>query len=365
MKTLTIALLIGSAGMIACSSGKVGSVDSGQISIVEHSTRDNALVYLMGEEKRYELKEISMDKSSPRMQQQAQHLYDVARSIDSSVNVTITLLNNRRIELLKSTGAITARGAKSTIMKHSASEPLEPLQFNLENVPETTGSVSITAAEKEELKTSLQDLRKFISETVVSSSGSDTRVYSFKDPNIHTFTDQKDAYSKIRKSIEENNVSLDDAESLARIYIGLTYAETFWESTITEESSWITVFGVLTNLEHDILTARFSAFSLLNSRVGSCEYGFNKIIPVSYGPEIIKAGEEVDYTVLVVAFDSDKQPVVKSNAGTVLDSKEGKGYVRYKSTKPGKFLLKGTVTILNKSGIAKTMEWEKEIRVIP
>jgi hypothetical protein len=86
-------------------------------------------------------------------------------------------------------------------------------------------------------------------------------------------------------------------------------------------------------------------------------------MPLAYGPELVNQNGEIEVQVLMAAFDSDKQPIVTVNGGTLRETKEGKGYVIAKGS-GSEVKLSGTITILNKSGVPKKMDWDKTIKVM-
>ena len=119
----------------------------------------------------------------------------------------------------------------------------------------------------------------------------------------------------------------------------------------------------LSSLQKDILSARAKAITLIRNRMGVGEYSFNKIIPLAYGPEVVNANEEFTVEVLMAAFDSDKQPEVIYNGATISDVHDGKGYLKLQA-QGSTMDLNGTISIRNKSGIKKTMEWNKTVHVM-
>ena len=89
-------------------------------------------------------------------------------------------------------------------------------------------------------------------------------------------------------------------------------------------------------------------------------------MPFASGPSLIHEGESTEITVGMVAFDSYNQPEVTIQflQGEVLKSENGTGKVRV-NPKKGLQKIKGTVSIRNKSGVKKTMDWEWDIQVLP
>jgi gliding motility-associated protein GldM len=127
----------------------------------------------------------------------------------------------------------------------------------------------------------------------------------------------------------------------------------------------VAALASLSSMQKEILTARADAVSLIRQRVGGGEYAFNSIMAIAHGPEVANAGEEIDLQVLMVAYDSDKQPVVKMNGAELPKDQihDGKGYINVKGS-GSEMKLSGTITILNKSGIPKTLPWEKTVKIM-
>jgi hypothetical protein len=117
-------------------------------------------------------------------------------------------------------------------------------------------------------------------------------------------------------------------------------------------------------MQKEVLTARADAVALIRSRVGGGEYSFNKIMALAYGPEVANAGDELNVEVLMAAFDSDKQPEVTYNGSVVKEVADGKGIIKTKASSGSEMVMKGTITIKNKSGIGKTLPWEKKITIM-
>lgn len=121
--------------------------------------------------------------------------------------------------------------------------------------------------------------------------------------------------------------------------------------------------AALSGLQNDILKARADAMDLLRSRIGGDSYSFNTIMPLAYGPEIVNQGDNFDLNVMMVAFDSDRQPEVTMNGNKIDSIVDGKAVVNMTATS-GLMEMKGTITVRNKAGIAKTMDWTKSVMVM-
>jgi gliding motility-associated protein GldM len=137
-----------------------------------------------------------------------------------------------------------------------------------------------------------------------------------------------------------------------------------WIGKTFDHSPVVAAIASLSSLQKDILTARADAVAVVRSRISGGEYSFNKIMALAYGPELANSGDEIEVQVLMAAYDSDKQPTVTYNGGNVSDVKDGKGFVKTRASGGSEMNLKGTITIRNKSGIPKTLPWEKNIKIM-
>ncbi len=367
------------------------------VAIEENIQKANLTELFRGDEKKAELAETIADKSNPQRSKKAEVLMKAINEIDDMTAKRIKMIDDLKLEILTATGEeVTTVAPDHAIIreKYDANKnPLKPTRMNLEFVngkDKYDDPMRIMIGEATDIKRpagkgidlwkSLNDFRKELTERIASSqvvvadNGSvkfDTR-YSFKASNINEFKDQKDLDTKIKKSVDAANVHPDDRAAIIEIYRGLTKEElsevhgmsgVHWIGKTFDHSPSVAAIASLSSLQKDVLAARAQAVALIRGRVGGGEYSFNKIIPLAYGPEVVNANEEFTVEVLMAAYDSDKQPEVTYNGTEVTEVKEGKGYVKVKAS-GSKMDLKGTVSIRNKSGIRKTLDWTKEVVVM-
>jgi gliding motility-associated protein GldM len=197
--------------------------------------------------------------------------------------------------------------------------------------------------------------------------------FFFKAPEINKFKDFNDLNAQIDKAIAASNVNMDDKEAIKKIYGSLTkqersevheVANVHWIGKTFDHSPSVAAIASLSSMQKEILTARADAVSLIRSRVGGGEYSFNKIMALAYGPDLANNGDDIEVQVLMAAYDSDKQPEVTVNQGSVAETRDGKGFIRMKASGATEMKLTGTITIKNKSGIPKTQNWEKTIKIM-
>lgn len=357
------------------------------VAIEENIQISNLNEYRRGDEKKADLKEVAEDKSAPDVQKKALALMKVVNEIDKITAERVKLIDDMKIEILKKCGEdVDQKGEGFIITKayDEKNEPLRPTRMNLMKVDgkdkydEPMDVMGIADDIKKptgngmKLWESYMGFRKELTELLAKSSSTPEKKYSFKDPNIRGYKE-----GELSKMLEASlkTVAPDDQEAISKIYQSLTKQEiadmhegeikdVHWIGRTFDHSPSVAAIASLSSLQKEILTARADAVALVRSRVGGGEYSFNKIMPLAYGPEIANGGEEVEIQVLMAAFDSDKQPIVTvDGAGKLRETKEGKGYV-VASGSSGDLNLKGTITILNKSGVPKKMDWSHTVRIM-
>lgn len=368
------------------------------VAIEENIQTANLTELFRGDEKKSELVETAQDKTNPGRAAKADLLAKAVEEIDNMTAKRIKMIDDLKMEILSTCGEdVTSVGKEGSIITtaYSTKNPIKPARMNLEFVAgkdkydepmQVMGiAESILAPQGKglELWNSYNEFRKELLEKVAStqviSDSTDTSgltvvydaKYSFKAPVINKFKDQKDLKAQIKKAVDASNVHPDDKQPVMDIYASLTKNErstvhdvkdVHWVGKTFDHSPSVAAIASLSSLQKDILAARAQAVALLRLRVGGGEYSFNKIIPLAYGPEVVNNNEEFTVEVLMAAYDSDKQPEVTYEGNKITEVRDGKGFVRMKlgSTKE----LTGTVSIMNKSGIKKTLPWKKNVTVM-
>jgi len=159
---------------------------------------------------------------------------------------------------------------------------------------------------------------------------------------------------------------------LIDLYVGLTKLEknevhdmkdVHWIGMTFDHAPLVAGIAALSSLQQDILAARALAMAHYKSKVSTGEYSFNKIVPLAYGPVVANSNEEIELKVMMAAFDSDNQPKVTANTGTITYPGNGTGVVKI-NTGGSTMELSGTVSIKNKSGVPKTEEWNHTIVIM-
>ena len=140
-----------------------------------------------------------------------------------------------------------------------------------------------------------------------------------------------------------------------------------WIGMTFDHSPLVAGIAALSSMQQDVLSARALALAHYKSKVSTGEYSFNKIMPLAYGPNVANGGDDLELQVMMAAFDSDNQPKVTVNGyegeGVVTYPGNGQGIVKVKAG-GATMELSGTVSIKNKSGVAKTEKWNHTVIIM-
>ncbi len=360
------------------------------VAIEENIQIANENEYARGQEKMFDLKEVSEDKTQKDLMEKAKKLMKTVEEIDKITAQRVKLIDDIKLEILNTCGEdITSVGTPESIIQvpYNEKEPLKPTRMHLEHVsgkdkydePMLVMGINedITNPKGKgiELWNSYNAFRKELTELIAGSVIVEPgqKKFFFKAPEINTFKDFKDLNAQMDKAIKASNVNMDDQEAIKKIYSSLTKQErstvhevpnVHWIGKTFDHSPSVAALASLSSMQKEILTARADAVALIRSRVGGGEYSFNKIMALAYGPDLANNGDDIEVQVLMAAYDSDKQPEVTVNGGTVAETRDGKGFIRMKASGASEMKLTGTITIKNKSGIPKTQPWEKTIKIM-
>lgn len=365
------------------------------VAIEANIQESNLTEYFRGNEKKAEIAESASDSSDLARAKKAKMFLDIIDEIDKETAKRINEIDELKIQLLQDCGEnVESSGKEGDILIDKfikTSKNLKPVRMNLENVSakdkydETMhlligDDITNPTGKGIELWKSFNSYRKLITEKMASSqiivnnagNAKFDKSYFFKAPEINNYKDQKDLNDKILAAMKKSNVHPDDKDLLLDLYSSLTKKERYtvneiknvhWIGKTFDHAPSVAALASLSSLQKDMLSARAKAIALIRSRIGGGEYSFNKIIPLAYGPEVVNSNDEFTVEVLMAAYDSDKQPEVTYDGQQIMEIRDGKGFVKVKAGS-GKMLLNGTVSIRNKSGLKKTMDWTKEVYVM-
>jgi len=201
--------------------------------------------------------------------------------------------------------------------------------------------------------------------------------FAFSDPKINKFKDKDDLLAQLEpalKSLAVDNKPTGEMDVIREVYLSLTKNEMVpegekmlhWIGKTFDHAPSVAVIASLSSIQKEILTARATAVAYLQEKVGAGEYSFNKDKALAIPDQaVVNGGEEFTMSVLMAAFDTERQPIVKPDQGTASPSKQGKGIVKLRAPNSGEMKLTGTVTIRKKNGSEKTERYETKVAVVP
>ena len=355
-----------------------------------------------GLEKLMELEEKYKSGDTPEIKAKAKKLLDYIALIDKETAKQIQYLDALKMEILveiKEEPAKLKPGPESIIMVgFDKNYPLKPMRMNLAHVtnkdkydegmrifgiaknmkaPEVYACKSPEAKGAKggiELWNQMNAFRGKICELLVASSSTDTAKYKFVDPKIVAFKDLPDLQKKVKDGLKKSKINGDDVQDVEKIYKSLTKNEILedehepggvhWLGKTFNHAPSVAAIASLSSLQKEILTARADAVSLIRARLGGGEYSFNKIVGLAF-PEsaVLNPGDQFEVTVMMAAFDSDKQPIVKPQGGSVTGVADGRATLKCTAPSSGEMIIKGTVGVANKRGEIKEMPYETKIQV--
>jgi hypothetical protein len=353
-----------------------------------------------GLEKITQLAEQANSGDTPEVRAKAKKLLVACNAIDKITAEQIKYLDALKMEILteiKEDPAKLKPGPESIIMvPYDDKFPLKPIRMNLSHVtnkdkydegmrifgiannlkqPEAYKCKSSNTAGGIELWNNLLKFRGELCSVLVSSSSNDSVKYNFTDPKIIKYKELADLQKQVAEAFKKSKISPEDYADVEKIYISLTKNQDWedehnpegvhWLGKIFNHAPSVAAIASISGLQKEILTARADAISLIRSRLGAGEYSFNKIVGLAF-PEtaVLNPGDPFEVTVMMAAFDSDKQPIVKPSQGT-LAGKPTDGRATLKLTAPssGEMKITGIVGIQNKRGEIKEMPYETKIQV--
>ena len=198
----------------------------------------------------------------------------------------------------------------------------------------------------------------------------------FKDPKINAFKDINDLNKKIDgalKALHAKDVNL--AEKIKSLYAGLTKKEKIpdpkgetaplhWIGMTFDHAPAVAAIAALSGLQSQVLTARADALTYLGALVGGGTYSFNAVEGRAFAPPSAAAGAKVRMDVMMVAYDSEKNPTVVPNQGQVVETKDGKAVVEFTAPSGGEMVITGSVSIADKNGQTKTENYSTTLQVV-
>ena len=340
-----------------------------------------------------ELSSVTKDEAGRAKAAKIKKYLGMIEKIDKNVAEFIKYVDDLKLELIeKVEGPESVKAAKpndkESILwkKYDPQTPLLPTRLYLQaiqqkdnfDVPmhEIVGS-EISKIDPTKKGQKLWDLYNGLRKSIVEIAGTykegEKNSWKVKVKEINDYKDFQDLAKQIDKMFKGNGnkVNPEDMEALLSIYQELTKQEfadhheaknIHWLGRTFDHAPLVGALASLSSLQNEILSARAKAVNLLKSKVTTGEFSFNKIQQLVSGPGVATSGEEVELLVTMAAYDSDKNPVVTANTGSV-EVKDGIGRIKLKAGATD-MTVNGSVTITNKSGVPYKRDWEWKVAVV-
>lgn len=367
------------------------------VAIEENIQISNHNAYAIGEEKKNQLKEVAADRSNPAVADKATAYLKDVEKIEKVTAEMIKFIDECKFKIMVQCGeAITVDGknmagieeeAKLITHEYDPKAPCKPTRMHLDHIqgadkydePMFVMGISESPANPTgdgiKLWDDLKKYRKDIVEILVKSTATPENGYKIKLTEINKFTDKKGEtlLEQVDKMFEKGgNVDPNELDDYKKIYASLSKNEEVeahglpihWIGKTFDHNPQVAGLASLSSIQNEVLTARADAIALIRSRVGGGDYSFNKVEGFAFGDVVANAGDEVEINVMMAAFDSDKQPEVKPESGTVSEVKDGIGKVKVKVSGGATMVIKGQVGIAKKNGSMTYKPWEHTITIM-
>jgi hypothetical protein len=336
------------------------------------------------DELKTEMSQSTKDEAGQAKKAKIKIYLDIINQIDSETGKVIGLIDEIKMLLLekaKEKVAVVKDNDEKTVVwkKYDKSDPIRPARLNLMAVQakdqfdipmhEIVGSdIKRLDPSKEGIKLwkAYNNYRARLVE-LTGSYKEGERKFSVKTKPINKFSSNADLDKQVRAMITGggNKVNKEDVEMLVGIYEELTKQEIanhheqkdiHWMGRTFDHAPLVGAIASLSSLQNEILSARAKAIGLLKSKVTTGQFSFNKIVGMGFTDgTVFQQGDEVTLSVFMGAFDSDKQPQVKPDQGSLIESKNGIAKIRVTAPAPGQELkLTGSVAVADKNG---TLVW--------
>lgn len=344
------------------------------------------------DELRTEMAQATSDEAGKAKKAKIKLYLDIINNIDVETGKVIGLIDEVKFLIMKQAKEqvdVAKDNDEKTIVwkKYDKKDPIRPARLNLMavqakdqfDVPmhEIVGSdIKKLDPSKEGIKIwkAYNDYRAKLIE-LTGSYKEGERKYSVKTKAINKFSSNADLDKQVRAMITGggNKANKEDVEMLVGIYEELTKQEfadhheqkdIHWMGRTFDHAPLVGALASLSSLQNEVLSARAKAIGLLKSKISTGQYSFNKIEGFAY-PEtaVLNPGDEFEMTVMMAAFDSDKQPQVKPGQGSVVRTENGQAILKLRAPQNGEMKITGQVGIADKSGNVVWKDYETKVQV--
>ena len=367
------------------------------VAIEENIQVANENEYARGQEKKEELQEVAEDKSNPALSEKASAFLKDVDAIEKKTAEMIVFLDGCKLDIMvQCQEAITKDGKNAPGIPEEEAlihdeydakkAPCKPIRMHLGHVqgPDKYDEPMLIMGINEDIKSpkgkgkelweNYNKYRKELVEILVKSASTPENQYSIKCADINKFEGNKDLEKQVDAMIKKGKISPDELAEVKKIYISMSKNEFYkvhdiegvhWVGKTWDHNPQVAGIASLSALEKEVLTARADAIAVIRSRGGGGDFSFNKVQGFANGQLLATKGDEVEISVMMAAFDSDKQPEVKvtSGGGKVDPAVDGQAKVKVTASGSGEMKVKGTVMIRKKNGTPVVKDWEHTITI--
>ncbi len=342
-------------GILGCHEGKVYSEKNVEFMISEQLYEAVKSEYYRGNETSSRLNEVAQDKSERFRSLKAMEILNIVEGIDSAVAVIIIKTSRLKESMIHNPTVL-----KEIKNNKRNSNNWAPVRISLED--EMLFFPKNAQQKLKELKKDLFIYRSKLISKIAEHISRDSVRYYFKDPNIQSYNDRKNLMMQIERAIANSNVTMDDQESIKRIYHQLTCAIVEFPSKIAEPINFL---NVLLCVEREIFSARADALSLIGLRSSFTDCRMDTYVPVVECPAVCYVDDSVELRALLGAYDTSEDLSVEANGKKFESVKDGIAYQKVMIPNKKELVLNGTMTVRNKSGVPKVIPWQKKIKILP
>ncbi len=309
-----------------------------------------------------EIREISQDKSmGPDYQGKVRKMDELQKGICEEAFQLVLSIEKLKEKLLEGAGIYHKKHTTEDVFlelseeKHFWTNP----SVSLEDYPDEVEAIS-------------QGIRKFRASSIKKICEYHNRQtpevhFSFRDPGILSFEDEEKHLVKLNKALTD--VAPDDEWVFRTFYLELSKRNVFADEQIRllqQDQSLLSMLALLTEAQTKIIGGSHALVQNIRYYTGCCEdYAIDKIIVMVDGPSAVTQGDSVKLRLLYAFYNSDRTPFVHFKKGNKerMNIRFDEGFVELGFKAEKDLELGGTLTMLNKSGVPKTMNWHKSIRV--
>lgn len=283
--------------------------------------------------------------------------------IDAAAGIVIDYIDELKLKLISASGDEN-RLAYLSEMEDDDDQSYSPVRSNLYQLPAPLNKVEFDASA--ELIEYITAYRNALLQAVGTYTWGEDRHFRVLNPGYIEYVNGQEYSQKVIEAFGPDSLYnyREDQQVLIDLYTLARNAETNVKTLQT--GALLTNLSILTTLQFDILSARALAMAQWKSKVSIGEYSFNEMLPLVSGPTVVQQGENPEFKVVSGAIDTENHGVVKvtshKNVKITYDE-NGVAQVVLIDPAPGEHIVKGTISIKNKSGLLSEEAWEMKVVV--